>query len=52
VWEQKTSGGALRQVTNFRDGEIYDFSWTCDGQTLLVAKGETTQDVVMISGPQ
>jgi len=52
VWEQEISGEEPRQVTNFAEGQIYDFSWTRDGHTLLVAKGETTQDVVMISGTQ
>ena len=52
VWEQKRSGGDPRQVTDFREGQIYNFSWTRDGHTLLVAQGETTQDVVMIQGAQ
>jgi eukaryotic-like serine/threonine-protein kinase len=49
VWEQKLSGGEPRQVTNFSSGQIFDFSWTRDGKTLLLTKGEVTRDVVMIS---
>ena len=41
--------GELRQVTNFAPGRILDFAWTRDGKTLLLAKGEVTRDVVMIS---
>jgi Tol biopolymer transport system component len=49
VWEQKLSGREPRQVTNFTSGEIFDFVWTRDGKTLLLARGEITRDVVMIS---
>jgi len=49
VWEQPLTGGAPRQVTNFTSGRIFDFSWTRDGKQLLLAKGETTSDVVLIS---
>ena len=50
VWEQKLSGGDPHPVTNFTEGQLFDFSWTRDGKNLLIAKGEITQDVVMISG--
>ena len=49
VWEQPLSGGAPHQVTNFTSGRIFDFSWTRDGKQLLLAKGENTSDVVLIS---
>jgi Tol biopolymer transport system component len=49
VWEQPLAGGALRQITNFTSGSIFDFSWTRDGKQLLLAKGENTSDVVLIS---
>jgi Tol biopolymer transport system component len=48
VWEQRLTGGEPRQVTNFTSGRIFDFEWTRDGKTLLLAKGELTRDVVMI----
>jgi len=49
VWEQALAGGAPRQVTNFTSGLIFDFAWTRDGKNLLVARGERTSDVVLIS---
>jgi eukaryotic-like serine/threonine-protein kinase len=49
VWEQKLAGGEPRQVTNFSSGHIYDFAWTRDGKTLLLSKGDSTRDVVLIS---
>jgi hypothetical protein len=48
VWEQRLTGGEPRLVTNFTSGRIFDFEWTRDGKTLLLAKGELTRDVVMI----
>jgi eukaryotic-like serine/threonine-protein kinase len=49
VWEQRLRVGEPRQVTNFESGRIFDFSWTRDGKELLLAKGEWTSDVVLIS---
>ncbi len=49
VWEQMLAGGEQRQVTNFTSGRIVDFSWTRDGKTLLLARGDLTRDVVLIS---
>jgi serine/threonine protein kinase len=49
VWEQPLAGGELRQITNFTSGRIFSFSWTRDGKQLLLAKGESTSDVVLIS---
>jgi Tol biopolymer transport system component/predicted Ser/Thr protein kinase len=49
VWEQRLTGGTPHQITHFDSGQIFDFSWTRDGQQLLLAKGEWTSDVVLIS---
>ena len=49
VWEQFLSGGQPRRVTNFPSGQIFDFAWTRDGKNLLLAKGESTSDVILIS---
>jgi len=48
VWEQMLTGGEPRQLTSFTSGRIVDFSWTRDGKTLLLAKGDLTRDVVVI----
>jgi serine/threonine protein kinase/Tol biopolymer transport system component len=52
IWEQPTKGGAAKQLTNFGSGRIFDFNWTQDGKDLLLARGEITSDVVLISGLQ
>lgn len=49
VWEQPLTGGEPRQITNFLSGLIFDFSWSRDGQTQLLAKGNQTSDVILIS---
>jgi Tol biopolymer transport system component len=49
VWEQPLAGGAPRQVTNFTSGQIFDFAWSRDGKQLLLAEGEETSDVVLLS---
>ena len=49
VWEQRLAGGEPRQITKFSSGRIFDFSWTRDGKQLLLAKGETASDVVVIT---
>ena len=49
VWEQRLTSGKQRPITNFSSGRIFDFSWTRDGQQLLLAKGEWTSDAVLIS---
>lgn len=49
VWEQPLAGGQPHQVTDFPSGIIFSFAWSRDGKTLLVAKGNQTRDVVLIS---
>jgi Tol biopolymer transport system component len=52
IWEQSLSGGDPHPVTNFTSGRIYSFAWTHDGKTLLLARGNTVSDVVLISNFQ
>jgi serine/threonine protein kinase len=49
VWEQPLSGGPPRRVTDFTSGLIFDFAWSRDGSQLLLAKGENTSDIILIS---
>ncbi|HTS12305.1 MAG TPA: protein kinase [Candidatus Limnocylindrales bacterium] len=49
VWEQLLSGGPPRPITNFTSGHIFDFAWSRDGKQLLLAKGERTSDVVLLT---
>jgi Tol biopolymer transport system component len=49
VWEQPLAGGPPQPVTNFTSGRIFGFSWSRDGKSLLLAKGEDSSDVVLMS---
>ena len=49
VWEQAIAGGGPHQVTDFGSGRIFSFTWSRDGKTLFVARGNETRDVVLIS---
>jgi len=42
-------GGKPHQFTKFSSGRIFDFDWSTDGKQLLLARGETSSDVVLIS---
>jgi Tol biopolymer transport system component/DNA-binding winged helix-turn-helix (wHTH) protein len=49
LWEQPVTGGPPHQLTKFTSGRIFDFNWTADGKQLLLARGEVTSDVVLLS---
>jgi DNA-binding winged helix-turn-helix (wHTH) protein/Tol biopolymer transport system component len=49
IWEQALSGGEPKQFTQFTSGRIFGFDWSADGKRLLLARGDTSSDVVLIS---
>ena len=49
IWEQPLAGGPPRQITNFTSGLIFAFAWSRDGNQLLLAKGNESSDVILIS---
>ncbi len=49
IWEQPLGGGEPHQITKFTSGLIFDFAWSADGKQLLLAKGNETSDVILIS---
>ncbi len=48
IWAQPVEGGLLKQVTDFRAGQIFNFAWSKDGRQLALARGTQTSDVVLI----
>ena len=48
LWEQPLNGGKAQQLTSFKTGQIFDFSWSRDRKRLLLTRGQTTRDVVLI----
>jgi Tol biopolymer transport system component len=50
IWAQSLDGGQPRQLTNFKDQRIFNFSWSRDGKQLALSRGVVNSDVVLISG--
>lgn len=48
VWSMPLAGGSAKQITHFKDGDIYNFAWAAKTNQLIVARGHNTQDVVLI----
>lgn len=49
VWLQPIDGAAPKQLTTFKSDRIFSFEWAPDGKQLVVARGITASDVVLIS---
>jgi len=52
IWEQPLTNDEQHPVTSFTSGRIFDFAWSRDGKQLIVAKGNQTSDVILISNFQ
>ncbi len=48
LWMQSLTGGAPRQLTDFKDQRIYGFAWSRDGKQLAISRGVVNNDVVLI----
>jgi serine/threonine protein kinase len=49
LWIQPLDSGPSRQLTNFTSETFFQFDWTRDGKSLVLGRGTTSSDVVMIS---
>jgi Tol biopolymer transport system component len=49
IWRQPIDGGPPKQITDFKSDQIFRFDWSRDGKQLVLARGNVTSDVVMIS---
>ncbi len=49
LWSQPIDGSAPKQLTFFESEEIYRFDISRDGNGFIVARGNTSSDVVLIS---
>jgi Tol biopolymer transport system component/DNA-binding winged helix-turn-helix (wHTH) protein len=47
-WRQPIAGGAPRQISHFKNEEIDSFDLSRDGKWLVMSRGTTRQDVVLI----
>jgi serine/threonine protein kinase len=48
IWAQPIDGRSAKQLTNFLSGSIFNFSWSKDGQYVVIARGSQTNDIVLI----
>jgi Tol biopolymer transport system component len=48
VWRLPIDGSAPTPITDFKSGRILNFAWSADGKDLLIARGNTNNDLVMI----
>jgi serine/threonine protein kinase len=49
IWSQPLDGGQPKQLTDFKSEQIYSFDWSRDGKQLLVLRGTSSSDAVIIS---
>ena len=48
LWQQPISGDEPIKLTNFENNIIWNFTYTQNGKNLLISRGTTIIDVVMI----
>jgi len=48
IWEQPLDGSKGRQFTSFTSKQMGAFAWSPDGKLLLVGRGQSTSDVVLL----
>lgn len=49
LWQQPIAGGMPKQLTRFTSGEIFRFNWSSDRKQLLLTRGTTTSDIVLLT---
>jgi Tol biopolymer transport system component len=49
LWSQPLDGSAPKQITNFTAQQMFAFDWSPDGKQLYLSRGQTSNDVVLIS---
>jgi hypothetical protein len=47
---QPLDGGPPRQLTDFPNGDVYNFAYSPDGSKLYLARGFQIRDAILISG--
>lgn len=48
IWRQPIDGSPPVQVTDFKDGRIFNFAFSADGKQLALSRGTFNSDVVLI----
>jgi Tol biopolymer transport system component len=48
IWSQPLDGGTAKQLTHYKSLEIKNFAWSRDGKKLVMSRGSSASDVVLI----
>ena len=48
IWRQPVDGSTPTQITDFKSGKILNFAWTADGKDLILVRGNTNNDLILI----
>jgi Tol biopolymer transport system component len=48
VWGHPIDGGPDKQLTNFKNDQLFNFKWSPDGKSLVMARGNVMADIVLI----
>jgi Tol biopolymer transport system component len=51
IWLQPLDGTSPKQLTDFKDSQIFSFDWLADGR-LITSRGTKTGDAVLIKDSQ
>ena len=49
IWLQPLDSGKPKQLTNFKEDQIFRLAWSRDGKYLAFDRGMTINDVILIS---
>ena len=48
LWRLPIDGSTATPITDFKSGRILNFTWSANGKDLLIARGNTNNDLIMI----
>lgn len=48
LWRQPTDGSPATPITDFKAGRIFNYQWSKDGKSLLIARGSVNNDLILI----
>jgi Tol biopolymer transport system component len=48
LWRQPIDGSSAKPITDFKSGKIMNYAWTLDGRELLISRGNTNNDLIII----
>ena len=48
LWRLPLDSSPVKQITDFKTEQIFQFDWSRDGRWLALARGSVTSDVVLV----